>query len=161
MLHRSRHRSTSRAKRGVLPLQIAVRRRRRRTHVCVPGAVSRTLTPSDPNVNVSGGAGCHAFAFASSISFALDNGETASAAFSLFSYKVAFHNIAPNGTSGTATVTCGGGASAYTYTRAVSINRPQNGNHITLNFPCWLSKPNRSRPVCRSTPTCGPAISSF
>src|SRR4051812_2778748 len=123
MIHRPRHLSTSRTKRGVAAA-VAV--------AAVGGGLFGVLAPSanatsnDPNVVVSGGAGCHSFAFATAISFALDNGETASAHFSLFSYKVTFHNIAPDGTSGTATVTCGSGANAYQYTRAVSINRPQN-----------------------------------
>jgi len=131
MIHRPRHRSTSRVKRGVAAA-VAV--------AAVGGGLVGALAPAnattaDPHVIVSGGAGCHSFSFATAISFALDNGEHASANFSLFSYKVEFFNIAPNGTSGTATVTCGSGAGAYQYTRAVSINRPQNGNHQSLSFP--------------------------
>jgi len=132
MIHRPRHLATSRAKRGVAAAAAVAAVGGGLFGVLAPTA---NATPNDPNVIVSGGAGCHSFAFASAISFALDNGETASANFSLFSYKVTFHNIASNGTSGTATVTCGSGAGAYTYTRAVSINRPVNGNHQSLSFP--------------------------
>ena len=132
MFHHPRHRSTSRVKRGVAAAVAVAAVGGGLTGVLAPSA---NATPSDPNVTVSGGAGCHAFAFASHISFALDNGETASANFNLFSYKVDFHAIPANGTSGTATVTCGSGASAYTYVRAVGINRPQNGNKLTINFP--------------------------
>jgi len=132
MIHRPRHLSTSRTRRGVAAAVAVAAVGGGLVGVLAPSA---TATTADPHVIVSGGAGCHSFAFATAISFALDNGEHAAANFSLFSYKVEFFNIAANGTSGTATVTCGSGAGAYQYTRAVSINRPQNGNHQSLSFP--------------------------
>jgi hypothetical protein len=99
-------------------------------------APSASATIGDPNVTVQGGAGCHAFlTYPSLIQFSLANGESASSKFSLFSYKVFFHAIPENGTSGTATITCGSGPKAYTYVRSVSINRPENGANITVNFP--------------------------
>ena len=132
MLHRPRHRSTSRAKRGVAAAAAVAALGGGLVGVLAPNA---NASLADPHVVVTGGAGCRAFAvFASSVTFSLTNGETQTSGFPLFSYKVEFFNIPVGGVSGTATVTCGSGPSAYTYVRAVSVNRPVNGNHISMNL---------------------------
>lgn len=132
MLHRARHRSTSRVKRSVAAA-VAV--------AAVGGGLTGVLAPSanatlgDSHVVVTGGAGCRAFlVFATSVTFNLENGETATSAFNLFSYRVEFNNIGPSGVNGTATVTCGSGPTAYTYQRAVSINRQVPSRNQSLNL---------------------------
>ncbi|KRB78353.1 hypothetical protein ASE01_03485 [Nocardioides sp. Root190] len=96
---------------------------------------------NDPNVTVQGGGGCQKLFFkATSVSFALDNGETATSAFSGRSYKVNFTNIsgAPlNGNAGYALVECTNvlnPAQKYYWQRGVSVQRPRFGKIQTFNL---------------------------
>lgn len=96
---------------------------------------------NDPNVTLQGGGGCQKLFFkATSVSFFLDNGESATSAFVNRSYRVKFTNIAGaplNGNAGYAIVECTSvlnPAQKYYWQRGVSVQRPRVGVIQTFNL---------------------------